>query len=318
LQRYRSSIDRSSKARLLSASQPSASTWLTTIPEENDLSLNDSQFCAAIRHRLAIPTQSKCCQCEPEARIINDSIHPHTCKLLKKEEINQRHECIVYTLRQLCDLANQHSSLHHRLNYDNIDKNIRPDLYVYINGTAYMIDVSIVCPAASSHVYSHNADEIPLSSAIHRGKEKVRKYRRLARQNHMKFVPFILESFGAVDKQARSFISLLAEQTNDPHQFFAYCMRRLSIALQRGNSDIQTRGIQRLLLDQSFSVNDRHQQVPNILFYNDASSSDSDRDCSSSEDSDWDGEGDGDINDDDQRNDWDWIGRMEEGRMGNE
>lgn len=272
--------------------------------------MNDSQFCAAVRLRLAIPTQSKCCQCEPEAGIINDSIHPHICKLLKKEEINQRHECIVYTLRQLCDLANQHSSIHHRLNYDNIDKNIRPFLYVYINGIAYMIDVSIVCPAASSHVESHNADEISLSSAIHQGKDKVRKYHQVARQNHMKFVPFILESFGAVDKQARSFISLVAEQTNDPHQFFAYCMRRLSIALQRENSDIQTRGMKRLLLDQSFSVNDRRQQVPNILFYNDAALSDSDHDCSSSEDSDYDGE----EEENDDRNDWDWIGRMEEGR----
>jgi hypothetical protein len=260
---YQSMIDRHGKARLLSASQRSASIWLTTLPEEDSLRLSNDQFRAAIRHRLSLSSQRypKCCECDPSAGPVNESQHPHVCLSIKKEETNKRHELIVFCVSQLCRLAGFPTSLSYSLHRLPNETEIVPDLYVYTGGKTYMIDVSIVYPAGSTYVNAHSADIHSLAAASHRGKEKVRKYESLAHRNGMEFIPFILESFGAIGKEARRFISEIADETPESNQFYAYCLRRLSIVLQRGNSLMQMNGMKRLLINANSVGRDRQQAI---------------------------------------------------------
>jgi hypothetical protein len=267
---FKSSIDQSSNARILSASQPFASIWLSTLPEEHALRLSDDQFRSAIRHRLALSSirLPKSCECDPSAGPINDSQHPHICPLMKKDETNQRHEYIVSCLFQLCRLAGISVSFsvpHLLRDYESGEGDIRPDLYVFSpSGETFMIDVSIVYPAGPSYVNRHHTDTRPSAAATHRAKEKVRKYDALARRNGMTFVPFIMESFGAFGIEARKFIKFISEQTADSFVFFLYCLRRLSIALQRGNALLQMCGAPRLFVDSS-TTGYCQQQAPDIV-----------------------------------------------------
>ena len=275
---YESSLDKFSRARLLSASQPSASIWLTTLPEEDSLRLSNNEFIAAIRHRFALSSQRhpKCCECNPLAGPVNDSQHPHVCRLLRKEETFRRHQMIRDTLFELCRFAGftathtfplRYPISHYRdSNDDDIDDaEILPDLYVFTSNETYMIDVSITFPPASSFIGRLHTDTRPLAAAKMREYEKVRKYDSLARHNGMVFVPFVLESFGAVGKQAKKFISIIAEQMEESNQFYAYALRRLSIALQKGNAIMQTQGMRRLFVSANYVNSDRRQQAPDLL-----------------------------------------------------
>ena len=69
------------------------------------------------------------------------------------------------------------------------------------------------------------------------------KYDELARINGFKFVAFALESTGAFGEEAMEFINSISALTDDPSLFYVYCMRRLSIALQRGNALVHAEGI---------------------------------------------------------------------------
>jgi hypothetical protein len=282
-EQFVATLSQEGKARLLSASQPSASIWLTTLPEEDKLVLSNHDFCAAIRHRLAI-SSARCestCQCDPSQGPVVPSQHPHVCLRLKKEETNQRHEKIVKTLADLCTLAGvSHSFSCHLIRparrEEEKENLIRPDLYVYLpNGETAMIDVSVVFPAGATYVNNKGSAVKSLAAANDRAKEKVRKYGELANLNRMKFVPFILESFGAIGKEAKQFISSLVEDLPEKNQLYAYCLRRLSIALQRGNARMEAAG-RTLLVSLSSSNTNEKRQVPALLPRSLFSSSDAD------------------------------------------
>ena len=243
-----STISAADQARLLSASQPAAKLWLSTVPEEKGLTLTDVEFRAAIKLRLSIPSLPSSahyfCACDPAKRIINDTHHSHVCDLIHKSTGFSRHEAIVSTL---ADLAR---STGHSARFKNEflvrktekEKNIQPDLFVYAaDGTRYMIDVSITAPDADSYL-KLRSNTVPLAAAKNRENVKDKDYEKLAQDNEMILVPFVMETHGAVGTKAKDFLTALSKNTMAPSQFYIYALRRLAVALQRANARVQAEG----------------------------------------------------------------------------
>ena len=105
-----------------------------------------------------------------------------------------------------------------------------------------MIDVSVTMAATPSFVQTLKTHERFLAAATSREQVKSRKYSSLAARSNMRCVPFVVESFGAMGKQAESFLRELSQETAEPHQFYIYALRRVAIVLQRGNAKVQRQG----------------------------------------------------------------------------
>ena len=101
-------VSRGQAAALLSGAQPYASSWLTVTPSTFPLRLSDSEFSAAVRHRLGMRFDAKnrtCyCACNEEKRVdvSEDPNHFFVCKNLKKNSIYRRHQLVLNTLIDLC------------------------------------------------------------------------------------------------------------------------------------------------------------------------------------------------------------------------
>lgn len=110
----------------------------------------------------------------------------------------------------------------------------------------FLVDVSITHPASPSFLRLHSQ---PFGAAVSREAAKTRKYAALAEMEGATFVPFVLESFGALASAARRFlgdvVALAADVAMVPASSPQLC-RALSVVLQRGNALILRSGAQRV------------------------------------------------------------------------
>ena len=90
---------------------------------------------------------------------------------------------------------------------------IVPDLYVTFPAKQFMLDVSVVYPACAT--YHKGAAEAPLYAAQKREDTEITKYGTLASHNRYKFVPFVMESTGALGKRAAAFLKDLAQYARE-------------------------------------------------------------------------------------------------------
>ena len=121
---------------------------------------------------------------------------------------------------------------------------LRPDALIQGLNLLILTDVMITSPTAPSHVSA--AATTALATAALGERTKTSKYRRLAAEEKVRFVPFVLESFGAVGAQAARVIASLSSHLDRSlahdtviiplHSFKHWAYRVLSVALQRGNA----------------------------------------------------------------------------------
>ena len=58
----------------------------------------------------------------------------------------------------------------------------------------------------------------------------------------MSFVAFAVESFGAIGHAARKFLRAIADRTSESNVFYIYALRRVAIAIQKGNARVMQEG----------------------------------------------------------------------------
>jgi len=108
-----------------------------------------------------------------------------------------------------------------------------------------MVDVSVIHPAAVTYI---DHAQRPLGAAAFREREKETKYATLIADEKAEFVPFVMESTGALGRQAKQFLEKLVISLNLTREFTAaweikdYLSRGLAIALQRGNAAVMPQG----------------------------------------------------------------------------
>jgi hypothetical protein len=190
-----------------------------------------------VKHRIASISSSRVplrCVCD-STKEIHDPYHPHVCPIIRKNNVYNRHEILVRTLEACARHAGAITNTKTPIDIQRLPEegNITPDLFVNTGINKYMIDVSIVYPCADSHIGI--ASNAQCAAAAKRENEKKTKYDRFANRNGYTFVPFVMETFGAIGKCAEQFIRDLSNTTNDESNC-DYFKRRCAIALQRGNA----------------------------------------------------------------------------------
>lgn len=234
------------------------------MPEENELRLSNEEFRAAVKLRLGLPSstgnEKVSCMCDPSERVV-DTQHFHVCDLVRKGGVFDRHEMIVRTIADVCRQANVTArTTHHYLRRRANAPELVPDLFVYSSDSAArMLDVTVRFPATEAMVVHHRAHEVPLAASKVAENAKNAKYDGLAVDNGMAFVAFAVEVFGGMGRSAIKFLKEVAEEVSNPHSFFIYALRRISIAIQRGNALVLQHGKQLL---RSVAERDAGRMVP--------------------------------------------------------
>jgi len=242
------------RAALLSASAPHAGVPLTCIPLDDRPShyMPTPLFNQFVRMRLQLPpndTHRLVCnvlQCSQRLRSEQDQVHHHhACQNMTRESI-RRHNAVLNTVLHLAQDAGFEASKEEPVRDAN-GHNKRPDAILTSalpSLPILHIDVSIVHPAAASYSTQSASIKAPLSAAATREKLKHHKYDAVAAKEHARFIPLVMESYGAFGREFDSFLSSLASAAAVHNALNEGEMKRwmkdarwdIAMALQRGNA----------------------------------------------------------------------------------
>ena len=231
---------RCDKQRMVSCSARNSGAWLMAIPSSPAVTLTDSDFQYAARHRLGLPPQHNLpANCVCGASLRDDSAHFHSCPRLMPRAVTARHDGIVQLLAAVFRRAGALVSIEVKYEGEN---RVRPDLEIILPDRSILADVAVVHPAAPSRKRL-----TPLSATRDIENAKAAKYLSIAAERGARFLAFIPESYGAFGKQAMDLLKLL-DNTLDhaparPSELSTRAViEAISVTLQRGNAFISHSG----------------------------------------------------------------------------
>ena len=236
-------------ARLHSCACRAASIWLETLPQQESLTLSNSDVSINLRHRLGLgqmPSNALAVECFCK-RILSpsDTDHAMMCKSLSGAWTS-RHDTLVTEWRRTCHCAGVSTSIEpplrqlHNVAAGSAALRARPesrgDILIALPNALTVADVSVIHPAAPTYVRA--AAQTAGSAAANRDQSKRDRY-QTADPTGYAFTPLSTESYGRLGQPAMELLSQLgtiaaAGGSVDRDVFVANALRRLSIALCRG------------------------------------------------------------------------------------
>jgi len=228
----------------MSASGPGAGGFLLCIPNPNfGTSMSSEDFRCAVSLRLGLLPDRGICQVCKRDSLDSNGVAATTCnrsvsRFTKHNEIAK----IIADQGQLAGFPAQRERL---LLFSNRQRPADVQLSNFNGPRPLAIDVSVTNPLASSYV--SRASIAPLSAAKARDETKRTKYSRLCFENGLDFMPFTIETYGALSKIAYSFARVLINRTcalqgdQDPvtiESQFRFLLQRISVTLQSFNASM--------------------------------------------------------------------------------
>lgn len=233
-------------ARLHSASGSYSSAWITAFPLEQSVRLSNHAYQLAARRRLGLPPCSDMpSRCACGASFILAPYHADSCVRLRRTVVDHRHNMVVNEVAAWARRAGG-TALTEPAGLS-FEDGRRPDILIRLGAQSFMIDVTVRHPTAPSHVA---AAQTPLEVARRAEREKRALYDQLARDNHCRFVPFVIESFGAFGAAAVDFVKLIAGHAEEAgsqwsrHEVLFGVISAVQVAVQSGNAMTTTQGFQ--------------------------------------------------------------------------
>ena len=203
-----------------------------------NLTFSNEEFSSLVRYRLGINVfdessfPGECPKCFQRQNAFGD--HCVTCR---KGTLHGRHNDIVSTLHHLA----QQGAFAPQKEPPNLLNNseMRPaDVYipVWTGGQPLAIDVSVTSPLAESYIRKAS-EEIGAAASI-RAELKRDKYTDICAEHGMQFAPFILETFGGIDKDAVDIICKLSRAiasrcSLSPGEVKMRCFHKISHTIQK-------------------------------------------------------------------------------------
>ena len=185
-------------------------------------------------------------ECPCGAELSQDPWHWFSCTLLTCTAANARHNRIVSVLAQVVASAGGLFIPEPRGFVDT--DGWRPDGVMALAGPEVATDVSVVHPGAAS--YRVAASKRRCAAADGRAKVKHGLYDTPARAQGMTFVPFVVESYGALHREAAAMVKCVARAALEeaacdggaPAVTVRGIRQRVAVALQRGNAWVIQQG----------------------------------------------------------------------------
>ena len=205
-------------------------------PSTPELTLIDESFILANKHRLGIrPVEDLPPKCPCDTDLSTDSPqHFYSCRQQLRRAMTVRHDSIVRFLRDAFVMVGAAVTIEPRL-YNT--ERLRPDLDILLPDQHVTLDVAIANPVAPSRKLDRRfaaADDL-------QGRKNT-KYKEWSHQQGAKFLPFIMETPGALGKQTAGVFKLLAKAAATATigmsvaEFMRSRRQALSVTLQRGNA----------------------------------------------------------------------------------
>jgi hypothetical protein len=269
------------QALLTATSVSNSAAFLSTLPTVAAYTLGDESMIQAVRHRLGLSAADalvpQVCVCGTFFAV--DPDHYHSCVKLRSSSLTLRHNAIVNTLASLATEAGWHVTVEPNDHLrpaptdvatvaptdataaaklaDGVSCSDEPesehwnrhgDLLLLRHGIKLYIDVSCTRPTNASSLSSQPAvTHTPLVSTVVRAQQKMRKYTPIAQANGYTLLPFVVETYGGMGKEALRVLQYLAAHASDsPQQFLRHAHSSLSVVLQRGNALVALIGQQQL------------------------------------------------------------------------
>jgi hypothetical protein len=228
------SLSVAGKARLLSAAGPQAGRAFTVIPKWLELVMSNKQFQLAVAHRCDLPyarfLRSRCKKCGIDP---NANEHSHGCPALRRTAALASHTAIQNVWKDAVQKNGGFATIEVQITEKKV-----VDLDMVMHAQRIMADVSNTCPAANT--YKADASQKTLNAAHIRELAKNKKYVQLCNRIGARFVPLVMESYGAMTRTVVNLARRIAEYGRDmmvPKALTANdILNRLAVTLQRGNA----------------------------------------------------------------------------------
>jgi hypothetical protein len=229
---------------------PGSSDWLRATPSTSTSAtfIPDEAFQYACRYRLNLPSHdidtADCCLCMKKQAVKNDSWHYLSCmKSLGGNKITARHHGIRNILANFATKSGAIVEIEPSHCFS--DNLLRPDLEIIMGSQRYFIDVTIISPTNPSNL-SYGLKL--LGAAAYKEKMKQNKYAKLSNEAGASFIPFVIESYGGLGKQAKKFIETLGVYSREhgatitTQDLISGLRYTMSCMIQRGNGLIMQTG----------------------------------------------------------------------------
>ena len=173
-----------------------------------------------------------------------DHAHPLVCISTRKLATETRHDCVLDALVKVArDLGVPVQREYRSWINGKAQRRLRPDLLFDGAGLSILSDVAMTTPTTATAM-KNGSTTTPLTAASLMETYKHNKYDKLAAEQRLKLVPFVLESYGGWGKAAHELIKQLAQVgvaltgggTLTEREAITTAIRTLSIALVQGNA----------------------------------------------------------------------------------
>jgi len=188
---------------------------------------------------LAPSDDSVTCKCD---HVVTDRSFDHfrVCRTVRREAVTLRHDRVLSMLRRVARMAGVPNVIEYRPPVRPGVERLRPDILFQAGAASVLSDVAVTTPTVASKV--ERAARVPLFAAA-----AATKYAAVAERLGCRFVPFVLESFGAIGAGANQLIRFLALQARRngldqvrlgfrTRQFTHFVRDLIAVELQRGNA----------------------------------------------------------------------------------
>jgi hypothetical protein len=219
-------------------------------PTRTDLRLNktESQICARMWAGLTpFPASDMPKHCKCGASLVSDKDHWLSCPKVKRRAIRNRHDAIVHAVADGCQTAGMLVNIEPSSMDGHSRK--RPDLEISASNKKLLVEVSVVCATAPSHI--NVASTRRGQAAFEREEAKIGKYKLLAMAAGAELIPFVVEAHGTFGLRSLNFIKRIVSHGKE---FRATSPKlptlkkdltdRIAIALWRHNASAMRQGIQ--------------------------------------------------------------------------
>jgi hypothetical protein len=230
-------------AAMVATTVSKSSLWVTGALLGATQLMLPTQWCAAVRHRYVLQPAtylySRLCRCGKS--IEQNPVHFHSCKLIKKTGVYDRHQLVVKTISRW--LNSLDAVVIHEPKLSN---GTQPDMLVHLHNMSWYVEVGVTCASNHSSIACNSSDTVELGAADAYASKKVSKYSGVlaAMGSVHKFIPFIVETHGGLCEAAVSWLREVAAQASAaPASDFELVLHRLSVALQIGNAIVDDRGL---------------------------------------------------------------------------
>ena len=223
-------------ARLRSVSGRGAHRAWTVLPTSPAYQMLDIHYRLAMAYRLGLPVVlpsakgSQTCAC---GYLTTDNAHAHGCPPIRAQSGIAAHDVMNSLLVGLFQRAGEQV-----MKEVMMPSGKRMDCKVFMQHRVLNIDVSMTCPSVKS--YKARASEVPLAATYSREAYKCSKYDAEVDEEGGDFVPFVMETYGAMSSTVNHVASLIQESAinncvpKPPTK--QVVLNELAVQLQRGNA----------------------------------------------------------------------------------